>query len=197
MVQKCLIQDQMSMKYPAGEKIDYSPPENFDPGRIRYEPFFRKMYGNTKNEVVSNLVTINWMPKTVNKPIFVTKVNGVDLKLQKISDELDKLPDEIKEYAKDIAAFMWRNIQGAKRLSMHSFGIAIDINSKHLNYWQWSKPDKTGRYLYENKIPFEIVRIFEENGFIWGGRWYHFDTMHFEYRPELLLNNNQSSSASG
>jgi len=22
--------------------------------------------------------------------------------------------------------------------------------------------------------------------FIWGGRWYHFDTMHFEYRPELL-----------
>ncbi|MDD5211432.1 MAG: M15 family metallopeptidase, partial [Sulfuricurvum sp.] len=23
-------------------------------------------------------------------------------------------------------------------------------------------------------------------GFIWGGRWYHYDTMHFEYRPELL-----------
>ncbi|MDP3291618.1 MAG: M15 family metallopeptidase, partial [Sulfuricurvum sp.] len=24
------------------------------------------------------------------------------------------------------------------------------------------------------------------HGFIWGGRWYHYDTMHFEYRPELL-----------
>ncbi|MGC1959145.1 MAG: M15 family metallopeptidase, partial [Pseudolabrys sp.] len=37
-----------------------------------------------------------------------------------------------------------------------------------------------------NRIPIEIVRIFEKQGFIWGGYWYHFDTMHFEYRPELL-----------
>jgi hypothetical protein len=31
------------------------------------------------------------------------------------------------------------------------------------------------------------VEIFEKHGFIWGGRWYHYDTMHFEYRPEILL----------
>ena len=31
-----------------------------------------------------------------------------------------------------------------------------------------------------------IVDVFERNGFIWGGKWYHYDTMHFEYRPELL-----------
>ena len=31
-----------------------------------------------------------------------------------------------------------------------------------------------------------IVEIFERHGFIWGGKWYHYDTMHFEYRPELL-----------
>jgi hypothetical protein len=36
-------------------------------------------------------------------------------------------------------------------------------------------------------MPREIVDIFERHGFIWGGRWYHYDTMHFEYRPELLL----------
>jgi hypothetical protein len=29
--------------------------------------------------------------------------------------------------------------------------------------------------------------VFEKHGFIWGGKWYHYDTMHFEYRPELLL----------
>ena len=28
--------------------------------------------------------------------------------------------------------------------------------------------------------------IFEKHGFIWGGRWYHYDTMHFEYRPEMI-----------
>lgn len=26
----------------------------------------------------------------------------------------------------------------------------------------------------------------ERHGFIWGGRWYHYDTMHFEYRPEMI-----------
>jgi hypothetical protein len=26
----------------------------------------------------------------------------------------------------------------------------------------------------------------ERRSFVWGGRWYHYDTMHFEYRPELV-----------
>jgi hypothetical protein len=30
----------------------------------------------------------------------------------------------------------------------------------------------------------EIVDIFERRGFVWGGKWYRYDTMHFEYRPE-------------
>ena len=30
------------------------------------------------------------------------------------------------------------------------------------------------------------VRVFEKHWFIRGGRWHHYDTMHFEYRPELL-----------
>ena len=35
-------------------------------------------------------------------------------------------------------------------------------------------------------MPRAIVDAFERHGFVWGGRWYHYDTMHFEYRPELL-----------
>jgi len=31
-----------------------------------------------------------------------------------------------------------------------------------------------------------LIAIFEDHGFIWGGQWYHYDTMHFEYRPELI-----------
>ena len=42
------------------------------------------------------------------------------------------------------------------------------------------------RLKYENRVPEEIVNIFERHGFIWGGRWYHYDTMHFEFRPEFL-----------
>jgi len=188
------LEDQMSMKYPVGEEVDYSPEENFDPGRVRYAPFFRKMYGNTKEEVKKNLTYIYWMPKTVNKKIAVTKVNDVYLKLIKISEELEKLPDSQKKYVTNIAGtFNWREIAGTGRLSMHSFGIAIDINTKHSNYWRWSKPNKSGKYIYKNRIPLKIVKIFEKHGFIWGGRWYHFDTMHFEYRPELLINPSNSA----
>ena len=70
-------------------------------------------------------------------------------------------------------------------LSVHAFGAAIDINVKSAHYWRWAKPNQQGVYQWRNKIPKKIIDIFEKHGFIWGGRWYHFDTMHFEYRPEL------------
>jgi hypothetical protein len=69
---------------------------------------------------------------------------------------------------------------------MHSFGIAVDINVACSDYWHDVVTDETAKVDYRNRIPAEIIEIFENNGFIWGGWWYHFDTMHFEYRPELL-----------
>ena len=53
------------------------------------------------------------------------------------------------------------------------------------DYWQWAKQPE-GALAWRNRIPREIVEIFERHGFIWGGRWYHFDSLHFEYRPELI-----------
>jgi len=35
-------------------------------------------------------------------------------------------------------------------------------------------------------IPWQVVEAFEAEGFIWGGKWNHFDCMHFEYRPEFF-----------
>ncbi len=40
--------------------------------------------------------------------------------------------------------------------------------------------------MLRDKYPKEIVEVFEKHGFIWGGKWSHYDLMHFEYRPELL-----------
>ena len=48
-----------------------------DPGRIRYEPFFRKMYGNSPGEVESHLKKITWMPRVFGADaplLFVTKM---------------------------------------------------------------------------------------------------------------------------
>lgn len=177
--------DQFTWEY------EKSTPENFnqipteDPGRIRYTPLFKKMYGSTEAEVKANLVSIPWMPKTTKKKILVTTINDIDKRLRAISSELDNLPSALKKYvAKTAGAFNWRNIEGSDNLSPHAFGIAIDINPKYANYWKWDAIDNQTHY--KNNIPYEIISIFEKYGFIWGGKWCHYDTMHFEYRPEFF-----------
>ncbi|ROT47176.1 M15 family metallopeptidase [Candidatus Cardinium hertigii] len=199
--------DQLSIPYIVesshGNYMDSVKQQNYDPGRIRNIALFKKIYGNSEEEVSSNLVKIEWMPKSFQLPssLLVTKVNNVSEKLKNISVELDDLPDEFKDYLKDPGGtFNWRVIEGTDRASAHSFGMTVDINVEHSNYWLWDykknnpgndaikeediDPDKFP--IYQNKIPIEIVKIFEKYHFIWGGKWYHYDTMHFEYRPELF-----------
>jgi hypothetical protein len=67
---------------------------------------------------------------------------------------------------------------------MHAYGAAIDIGARYSDYWVWAQ--SRGDLPYRNRIPEEIVEAFEAEQFIWGGKWYHYDTMHFEYRPELF-----------
>ena len=179
------IEDQFKIKYIVGKNYEI-PKKNEDPGRIRFEPFFEKMYGANKNEVRKNLVAIKWLPSSANKTLYVTKINQVNKKIQAISDELDTLNHLTKYVNNPGGTFNWRKISGTNRLSVHSFGIAFDINVNYSNYWRWSSDMNNDSIPYKNKIPLEIVEIFEKHGFIWGGKWYHYDTMHFEYRPELI-----------
>ena len=72
------------------------------------------------------------------------------------------------------------------RVGKHGHGIAIDIATTHADYWYWNRADGVGRHVHKNRIPWEIVEVFEKHGFVWGGKWYHYDTMHFEYRPEII-----------
>lgn len=157
------------------------------------EVLFRKMYGNSSQDVKKNLVTIYWMSGIYGKkyPLNVTTVNGVDKRLLRISSALEKLPSSYHKYvAKPASSFYWRNVAKETYLSLHSFGIAIDINLDYSNYWLWDfiKAKKEVKKMhYKNRIPMEIVEIFEKEGFAWGGRWFHYDTMHFEYRPDLFV----------
>ena len=159
-----------------------------DPGRIRPTFFFAKMYGDDKAAVLNNLTVITWLPSSAAIPLRFSKVNGAADSLQAVSNELDQLP-ELRKYLDDPAGtFNYRKIAGTDLLSAHSWGIAIDINLKYSDYWRWSSKFKQGKPLsHRNKIPLEIVKIFEKHGFIWGGRWDHYDTMHFEFRPEFFV----------
>jgi hypothetical protein len=181
------IKDMFSMIYPAGEK-GIPPAANFDPGRIRYIPLFTKMYGDCRT-AKANATDVIWLRSKYAKKIQFTRVNAAAAALQKISDDLDQLPSRFLEYLTPLqGTYNCRPIAQTSRPSPHSFGIAIDLAGLHADYWLWSKPDASGRVTYRNQIPWEVVGIFEKHGFLWGGKWYHFDTMHFEYRPEILMN---------
>lgn len=183
------IEDQFYVEYPRGLK-GVPPLENIDPGRVRYEPLFTKMYGDcrkNKSAVKPKLVDVVWLPNTWGKTVKVTSVNGVAEALKQVSAELDRLPRRFVKYLKPLAGtYHCRTIAGTGRLSFHAFGAAIDINAKYGDYWRWNGNKGSGNLVHRNRIPWEIIEIFERHGFIWGGKWYHYDTLHFEYRPELL-----------
>jgi hypothetical protein len=182
------IKDMFLMKYPLGEQ-GLAPEMNFDPGRVHYEPLFRKMYGDCRtDDVMANAANVVWLPANYGKSLKFSNVNGAAAALQRVSDELDRLPRRFLIYlAPTQGTYNCRLVAGTNRQSTHSFGIAIDIARAHSHYWKWSKPDADGHFPYRNEIPLELVRIFEKHGFIWGGKWYHYDTMHFSYRPEIIL----------
>lgn len=178
------IKDTFIQPYPLDNPID-NVPENFDPGRFRVEELFKTLYGSTESEVVRNCVTVNFCG---NRVMFNAHCGAADA-LVAVSKDLNatilKRPD-LKEYVSHLGGTLnWRFIAGTKRLSSHSFATAIDLNVNKSAYWRADPPFKLATASRKN-WPLEIVQAFEQHGFIWGGKWWHYDTMHFEYRPELI-----------
>ncbi|MFO0746666.1 MAG: M15 family metallopeptidase [Myxococcota bacterium] len=180
------LEESVRMRYRPGPDFP-TPPENFEPGRIRNEAFFRALYGADRSAVERDLVDVRWMPRRGGTS--TVKVHRrVAAALQAVSDELEQAltPELAALAAKTAGAYTWRKVHGSQRTSMHSFGIAIDVGVSRSDYWDWHRPDKDGHYTWKNRFPWAIAAVFERHGFVWGAKWYHFDTMHFEYRPELF-----------
>ena len=106
--------------------------------------------------------------------------------------------NEVKNFVgsmKSCDAYYWRIIAGTTRKSFHSLGIAVDIlpvktGDKQI-FWGWAKDKYPTTWMLvplKNRWmpPDEVIRIFEAEGFIWGGKWAVYDNMHFEYHPELI-----------
>lgn len=174
--------DQFRVTYPRGAEI--APPQrDFDPGRFRDEAFFNALYGDCRRRRL-DLVTVAWIG---GEKVLFARANGAAAHLAAVAAEIAKLPPMLRRAATPTAGtYACRPVKDTGRLSMHAYGAAIDLNLKFSNYWLWET--KGGDVPYRNAMPQQIVDVFERHGFIWGGRWYHYDTMHFEYRPELLPN---------
>lgn len=96
---------------------------------------------------------------------------------------------------REINGYSYRYVEGTRSRSLHSYGLAVDLIPKNYAgknaYWMWAMsgtPDFwTIPYAKRWMLPLPVVQAFERQGFVWGGKWLFFDTMHFEYRPEILL----------
>ncbi len=153
-----------------------------DPGRIRVEELLKATYGATREDVADHLVKVRF---------FGLRYPFHELAAPALARVVDRLAPEVKQnprlgpFLTNIGGtWIWRRIARSKNLSTHAWGIAIDLNVDRSHYWRWTPRGEP--LVWRNSVPQTIVDAFEAEGFIWGGRWQHFDTMHFEYRPELL-----------
>lgn len=183
MLRSATIADQLRQHYEPGP-VQAPPPRDHSPGRLRNTAFFLKMYGDCRNGEVTRLLRpVTWMPRSAPQRIMVTTVNDVATRLEQVIAALDGLLDRFRAYLVPSAGtYHCRAVADTGLPSMHASGAAIDIAVRQSDYWVWAR----GGAAYRNRIPAEIVAAFEAERFIWGGKWHHYDTMHFEYRPELF-----------
>lgn len=179
--------EQFNYVYPLEFNLDQRPEPFFDPGRIRNDAFFKAMYFSDERQARLSLVKVDG-PAGTESEFWMTEKWGAACQLEAAMDEITSLADDIRPFFQDVGgSFNWRQISGTSRLSAHSFGISIDINAQLGKYWKWTGAKEGNVVAYSNEVPGGIVKAMERYGFIWGGKWHHFDGMHFEYRPELIL----------
>jgi hypothetical protein len=122
------IKDMFLMKYPLGRQ-GLAPALNFDPGRVRYAPLYKKMYGDCRTgDVSANMVDVIWLPSRYGKSLKFSRINGAAAALGRVSDEVDKLPQRFLAYVRPTqGTYNCRLVAGTNRESTHGLGIAIDI----------------------------------------------------------------------
>lgn len=87
--------------------------------------------------------------------------------------KIEGLQSLVKSYD---GCYVVRPIRGGTEPSLHSWGLAIDLNAG-------SYP--LGSHLQQNE---HLIRAFELQGFFWGGNFYHRkDPMHFQFtKPHTI-----------
>ena len=158
---------------------------------------FTQFLLKTNDRIVTerNIRSMNFLGRRLNAHKMVIPF------FEKIDSEIKAAAKTNKEVAKfiadisEIGCYNWRTIDGtAGRRSYHSYGLAIDIavkGNKKPTYWEWVRTWNSKWMLVPQTSlwlpPEPVIKIFEKYGFVWGGTWDEYDTMHFEYRPELAV----------
>ena len=162
----------------------------------RSESFLERLYAaGSRKETESRIVTVDFLgfPVHVHSRIgeALTTVAREITAASKVDHDVTLFLRGLSE----VDGFNYRDVAGTASRSYHSYGLAVDLIPRSYGgrapYWRWEmeKTDTWWATPYDQRwmVPPAVVTAFERQGFVWGGKWLFFDTMHFEYRPEIFI----------
>ena len=178
---------------------DFSSKESRKNGAGTPMFFFDAIYdSSTRRSLEQHIVRIPFLGNKTNvHERMIEPLKKVEEKILTLA----KTDSEVKAFLENLKSndgYYWRIIEGTKRKSFHSLGIALDILPKSHGgkqiFWSWAADKYPDTWmlvpLKKRWMPPEsVIKIFEDEGFIWGGKWVIYDNMHFEYHPELIQYN--------
>lgn len=185
--------DSIFYRYPLGTLTE---PEPLPDEPVRFCTDLQEvLWGRTETQIRRNARSATF----IGRRIFVNDVVA-DALADVERDLLDAASGDatVASWIDDVHvaySFIDRGIAGTRTRSQHSWGLAVDFVPASYGgqqvYWRWTRAwNRSGWH----QVPLEdrwspptrVIEIFEHHGFLWGGKWAHFDTVHFEYRPEIL-----------
>jgi hypothetical protein len=151
----------------------------------------------TQKETEKQIVDITFLGKETSVHKGIQPILAI---IEEKIQEAAKTDSMIRTWIENLGsagAYYYRVIANTKSRSYHSYGLAIDLLPEELDgkqtYWLWTSEERDDwwnvPYSERYHPPEKVIKIFESYGFVWGGKWVMFDTMHFEYRPEVFILN--------
>jgi hypothetical protein len=171
----------------------------------RHYGFIGALYGGaSRRQIEAQLVRIRFLGRNISvHSIAAESLKRVDSVLESLAERESGIRGFIESIGA-VDSYNWRPIRGTRRMSWHSWGLAVDIrpeNETGTMYWLWERERGEDWMLVPPEKrwqpPAAVIEAFENEGFIWGGKWELYDTMHFEFRPELHEMNRILAAESG
>ncbi len=175
--------------------------------RMRFNGFLDTLYGITSERTAEfTVVPTRFLGfRTRVHPMLVEPLERVERRIRVAMIDDDAVRGFVQGLAV-VSGYNWRNIAGTLRRSYHSYGVAVDLVPTSYQgrwaYWLWAAQGGIDEWWdipisARWHVPDLVVDAFEQEGFIWGGKWLSFDNLHFEYRPEAILMAQERESRPG
>ena len=160
----------------------------------RHYGFFMALYGGAAEREVEDILTrIRFLGRQLRVNSAIAPALGrIDANINRLAAADNSLKTFLDSIG-SVECFAWREISSKRQMSYHSWGMALDILPKDQRgkaiYWLWEQSRNDAWMMIPPGQRWQphpaLVSAFENEGFIWGGKWELYDNMHFEFRPEL------------